>query len=386
MTKILAYLACILVFVVQLIGCGDGSVAITVVAKNELNISRSSETVSLAVKELKQKLPNIALASLVVDEVQTGQRLVSQLVDGNIDGRYDDLIFQADFGPGETKIFRIQSQPVDGVANPPTKVYAKFVPTRKDDFAWENDRIAYRMYGPALEASGEISSGVDVWVKSVRNLILDKWYEPGNDYHTDHGEGLDYYKVGRGRGCGGVALWDGQKLVPSNNFTSWKIIANGPIRVIFELTYAPWDFKGRKVSEIKQMSLDAGHNLNRFESTFMLEEGGGIEYAIGIVKREGEGEVKSSANDGWLSYWEPAHKQHGSTACGIVLDPSRIVNITENTDHHLVIAGAEVGKPAMYYAGAGWSKSGDFTNPSDWHAHLRDFSRRLQSPLRIQIR
>ncbi|MGH7492298.1 MAG: DUF4861 domain-containing protein [bacterium] len=386
MLRRFAHLSCILVFLFQLYGCRDDGMTIAIAVKNELGVGRTSETVALTVKELKQRMRNIALASLVVEDAETGRRLVSQLVDENLDGRYDELIFQADFGAGETRNFKIQSRPADGVAPPPSRVYARFVPTRKDDFAWESDRIAYRMYGPALEASGEISSGVDVWVKSVRALILDKWYASGNDYHTDHGEGLDYYKVGPSRGCGGVALWDGHKLVPSNNFTSWKVIANGPIRAIFELTYAPWDFNGGKVSEIKRITLDAGHNLSRFESTFTREAGGDLEYVIGIVKRAGEGETKSSTNDGWLSYWEPAHERYGSTACGIALDPSRIVNITENPEHHLIIARAEAGKPAIYYAGAGWSKSGDFPNPSDWHAYVIDFSRRLQSPLRIQIR
>lgn len=33
----------------------------------------------------------------------------------------------------------------------PTKVYGRYVPERKDDFAWGNDKIAFRMYGKALE-------------------------------------------------------------------------------------------------------------------------------------------------------------------------------------------------------------------------------------------
>lgn len=382
----MTFLSCILPLLLSLLGCRDGGVAITVVVKNELDIARSNETVAIAVTAIKKKWPNAALASLVVHEAKTGQHVVSQMIDDDVDGRYEELIFQADFAAGETKTFKLRSEPTYETPESPSKVYAKFVPTRMDDFAWENDRIAYRMYGPALEASGEISSGVDVWVKSVRNLILDKWYASGNDYHTDHGEGLDYYKVGPSRGCGGVALWDGQKLIPSNNFTNWKIIANGPIRAMFELAYAPWDFNGKKISEVKRIMLDAGQNLNRYESTFTPADGNdGIECAIGIVKRNGDGEVKSDAENGWLSYWETAHEQHGSTACGVVLNPARIVRIIETPEHHLVIAKAELGKSAVYYAGAGWSKSGDFPNAGDWHAYLADFSKRLQSPLRIQI-
>ena len=32
------------------------------------------------------------------------------------------------------------------------KVYGRYVPERKDDFAWENEYAAFRMYGPALKS------------------------------------------------------------------------------------------------------------------------------------------------------------------------------------------------------------------------------------------
>src|SRR5262245_28741486 len=136
MLRRFAQLSCILVFLLQSHGCRDDGMTIAVVVKNELGVSRTNETVALAVKELKQRMRNIALASLVVEDAETGRRLVSQLIDENVDGRYDELIFQADFGAGETRVFKIQSQPADGVADPPSKVHAMFVPTRKDDFAW----------------------------------------------------------------------------------------------------------------------------------------------------------------------------------------------------------------------------------------------------------
>jgi len=42
------------------------------------------------------------------------------------------------------------------------------------------------------------------------------------------------------------------------------VIANGPLRTVFELGYEPWDAgDGVKVSEVKRFTLDAGHNLHR---------------------------------------------------------------------------------------------------------------------------
>ena len=63
--------------------------------------------------------------------------------------------------------------------------FCRFVPERSDDFAWENDRIAFRMYGPALERTGEISSGIDIWAKRTRKPVIERWYYR-TDYHKDH--------------------------------------------------------------------------------------------------------------------------------------------------------------------------------------------------------
>ena len=46
------------------------------------------------------------------------------------------------------------------------RVHVRFVPERKDDFAWENDLIAFRAYGPALRYFPE-DSGFDAWPKRV---------------------------------------------------------------------------------------------------------------------------------------------------------------------------------------------------------------------------
>ena len=85
---------------------------------------------------------------------------------------------------------------------------------RRDDFAWENDLVAHRMYGAALETWAQeplTSSGLDVWVKRTPRLVINDWYMV-DDYHRDTGEGADLYSAGRTRGCGGSGLLAGGKL------------------------------------------------------------------------------------------------------------------------------------------------------------------------------
>jgi pectinesterase len=243
------------------------------------------------------------------------------------------------------------------------------------------------MYGAALEtweAEPLTSSAVDVWCKRVRRLVLNDWYLV-DDYHADTGEGGDFYSAGNSRGCGGNGIWDANKLFVSRNFINSRVIANGPIRVLFELTYAPWDVNGREVSEVKRVTLDAGQNMNRFESYYKTAYGSPITSGIGIKKSEGS-TLQSNRQEGWMRTWEPLQKgRAGNLGCGIILDPNLLVDFTEAAGNYLALARVPAGLPAVYYAGSGWDKSGDFSNVSEWEAYVRQFAARLRSPLKISI-
>ena len=89
------------------------------------------------------------------------------------------------------------------------KVFGRYVPERKDDFAWENEYAAFRMYGPALKPENP-SNGVDLWLKASPELIVDSFYYRehvlGKPYHINYGKGLDCYKVGHTCGAGGLVV------------------------------------------------------------------------------------------------------------------------------------------------------------------------------------
>ncbi|MDZ7725588.1 MAG: glycoside hydrolase family 88 protein [candidate division KSB1 bacterium] len=245
----------------------DGAPRLTVHAANPLTQRRGPETLEVDADVLS-KNGFKTVEKCAVFDVQENRFLVSQAL--KLDRRpvADLLLFQSDFAPGERRTFWIVEQRKDyDIPEPEYKAHAMFVPERKDDFAWESDRIAYRMYGPALEEE-TISAGIDVWVKSVHYPILHKWYA-GEDYHSDHGEGLDFYKVGPTSGCGGFVFSGKDTLYTApHNFREWRILANGPIRSVFELDYADWNTGNGESRETKRISLDLGSNLNRIECRF----------------------------------------------------------------------------------------------------------------------
>jgi hypothetical protein len=259
-------------------------------------------------------------------------------------------------------------------ATQPARACARYVPQAFDDVAWENDRIAFRVYGPALEKEQKTGSGIDVWVKSTHALVIDRWYK-ADDYRRDHGEGLDFYSVGESRGCGGLGIWNGKSLAVSRVWKTHKILVSGPDKAVIQLTYAPWEIGGgRKVWETRTITLEAGSNLNRIESRLDSDAPGDLVVGIGIVRREAEGgEATFDKRVGMISYWQPPDPVSGTIGCGVRVDPAKVVRLLEADGHYLALIKVTPGKPFVYYAGAGWSKGG-FATQGDWERYLRNYA------------
>jgi hypothetical protein len=263
--------------------------------------------------------------------------------------------------------------------------YGAFMPQRKDDFAWENDRIAFRVYGPALEASGEVSSGHDVWAKRTRKPIIEKWYYRA-DYHTDHGEGLDMYPVGtsgetgtsgESRGCGAPGIWREGKLYVARNFTTWRIIKNGPDRIVFELGYAPYDVGSLAVRETRKFSLETGSNLYRVDARFDWEGGPDqLDAVVGINKHKGGSGPEYAPTDGSMIYWEPQQGTNGVIGCAVIVNPS--AKLLDTPAQAFLQTTVKRGEPLVYHAGACWTKSGDFAGKHDWAKYIAEFSQKLK--------
>jgi hypothetical protein len=356
---------------------------------NELDAARPGETVEFAAAALAPCFKASDLAKVHVFEEPGGRELLVQAVDADSDWNPDQLVslvFQADFAPRQRREFRLAlgEQPKPG--RDQYRAYGRFVRERYDDFAWENDRVAFRMYGAALETWEReplTSSAVDAWQKKTRRLVQNDWYMV-DDYHKDHGEGGDFYPAGRSRGCGGNGIWKDGRLYVSRNFRDSRVLANGPIRVVFELTYLGWDVAGVDVAERKRVTLDAGSNLSRFESLYTVRGKGGFSWASGI-RKAGDAQLRVARELGIVRTWEALknYGDNGQLGCGIVIDPARVADVVEADGNVLVVS--RPAAPAVYYAGSGWSRSGDFPDVAAWDRYLEEFARRVASPLKIEI-
>lgn len=264
--------------------------------------------------------------------------------------------------------------------------YCRFVPERSDDFAFENDKVAYRFYGPALRDSTE-NNGTDAWLKRVDYPIIDKWYrqtfEEGKSYHKDWGEGHDPYHVGGSLGCGSHAIWQDGVLVQPNVFQDYRIIENGPDRVVFELLYV---YEGTGIEDRKRITLETGSQLFRVDSTFT--KGGQpvqLELAVGVVTHEGSAQAVADSRHKTIATWEGIDVSEVGT--GVVLAPGypaefKLLNTGGKDGSHAVFitSTGEDGK-VSYHAGYGWKKAGEITTFEQWQAYLREFSAGL-APVR----
>jgi rhamnogalacturonyl hydrolase YesR len=381
----------------------EGGAAALVSVSNPAHFHREEETVEVDAAAMGAK-EGIA----VMDGVSS--RVLDSQVYASKPGREPDrLLFQVDLAPGETRLFYILGARTLAARPPPImKTYVRQVAERFNDVAWESDRIAHRVYSQDLiKGEGTISSGIDVWAKRTRAPVIDEWYRRVH-YHQDDGDGLDDYEVGRSRGCGGLGVWSGGRLFPSINFRSARIIANGPVRSEFELTYDEWDAGGRRVAETRRISIDAGSNMSRAESTFTSDDPSPIPVAIGIAQRPGDGAVATKDQDaGWMAYWQAPDRDRGSIGCAVVLQKGTIEEFVMETasvpelppgkglvpgieglhpvGNLLAITQAEVNKPLVYYLGAGWSRSGDFPDGAAWARYVGRFSERMEAPVRVSV-
>ncbi|HEY3053129.1 MAG TPA: DUF4861 family protein [Thermoanaerobaculia bacterium] len=332
---------------------------------NDLPMARPAETVELTAAQLAPLVGDLSRLHVFAE----GREILAQALD--VDGA-KSLIFQTDVPASGSRSFEVRIGAPRVYRREDFHVYGRFVRERFDDFAWENDRIAHRMYGVALETWQKeplTSSAVDVWLKRTRRLVINDWYMT-DDYHRDRGEGGDFYSAGRSRGCGGSGLWRDGKLIVSKNFRNSRVLAAGPIRLVFELEYPSF--------ETKRITLDAGQNFSRFESRYDTD--GDIVFAVGIKKNTGAA-LRVERVAGWMRTWEPVKDATGQFGCAVVLDPAAIVDVTEVDGNHVIVAHA----PARYYAGAGWDRSGDFAGVAEWDRYVEQWAQRIKSPLRIDI-
>ena len=408
----------------------------TVVVNNPTDAQRQ-ELVEVNISDVKAKLAGIApkKGEAYIVKNKRGQQIGSQITH---DGK---LLIDASIRPHGSATYYISIG----------KPYLQKVWTtgalykmRKDDIAWENDRCAYRVYGPALQRTGERSFGTDIWAKNTPDTVVYERYvmdKQGNvdgdkvdekvkseerkmknlsgaaleaqkakikalkaesyeidvttSFHLDHGNGLDPYRVGATLGLGAPSLMIGNQQFLPYCYKTYKILDNGPLRFTVELTYNPSTIGDmQNVVEHRIISLDKGSNFNKMTVWY---EGltHPTDFATGFPIHEEDTETKTFAKD-YVSYADPTDniEVNNSQVFVGVLFPNGIDNTYYQlfdkkhdgaTGHALGLKrGLKNAEKYSYYFGAAWSKY-DVRSYTEWQIRIKEFLEALKTPLQVKL-
>lgn len=408
----------------------------TVVINNPTDAQRQ-ELVEVNISDVKAKLAGIApkKGEAYIVKNKRGQQIGSQITH---DGK---LLIDASIRPHGSATYYIS------IGKPyPQKVWTTgaLYKMRKDDIAWENDRCAYRVYGPALQRTGERSFGTDIWAKNTPDTVVYERYvmdKQGNvdgdkvdekvkseerkmknlsgaaleaqkakikalkaesyeidvttSFHLDHGNGLDPYRVGATLGLGAPSLMIGNQQFLPYCYKTYKILDNGPLRFTVELTYNPSTIGDmQNVVEHRIISLDKGSNFNKMTVWY---EGltHPTDFATGFPIHEEDTETKTFAKD-YVSYADPTDniEVNNSQVFVGVLFPNGIDNTYYQlfdkkhdgaTGHALGLKrGLKNAEKYSYYFGAAWSKY-DVRSYTEWQIRIKEFLEALKTPLQVKL-
>lgn len=396
------------------LACNE-SKTVTVTVTNPLAMERSGEMVEVPMAEVSAKLNLADTAQVVVLDAEN-QQVPYQIT-------YDEkLIFPATVAANAATTYTIQAgTPIDVEL----KACGRQYPERMDDMAWENDLVAFRAYGPALQARGERGFGYDLFTKyNTTEPVLETFYqnelnkdvrarmaelqktdpkaaaELGRSisYHIDHGYGMDCYAVGPTLGAGVAALMVNDTILYPWCYNTQEVLDNGPLRFTVKLEFTPLTVKGdTSVIETRVITLDAGSHLNRTAVSYTnLQET--LPITTGIVLHEPDGAVVADATNGYITYVDPTTGPgNGKILMGAafpatvkeaktVLFPAEEKKQRNNADGHvLAISDYEPGSEYVYYWGFAWDKA-DIKTPEAWNRYMAEFAQKVRKPLEVSIR
>lgn len=393
--------------------CND-SRTVTVTVTNPLAMERSNEMVEVSMETVTDRLGLADTAQIVVLNAD-GQQVPYQIT---YDGK---VIFPAAIAAGGTATYTIQTGTPEAFD---VKACGRCYPERMDDMAWENDLVAFRAYGPALQAKGERGFGYDLFTKyNTTEPMLEAMYAKELDketlakiaelkktdpkaaaelsrersYHIDHGYGMDCYAVGPTLGAGVAALMVNDTIIYPWCYKNQEILDNGPLRFTVKLEFTPLTVKGDStVVETRLITLDAGSHLNKTAVSYSnLKET--LPIVAGIVLHEPDGAVVADAANGYITYVDPTTgpdngKIFMGAAVPAVVKDAKTVLFSEkekkernNADGHvLAVSDYELGSEYVYYWGFAWDKA-DIKTADAWNRYMADFAQKVRNPLTVKV-
>ena len=268
-----------------------------------------------------------------------------------------------------------------------SSVGGRMYPERLDDIAFENDRIGFRLYGPAMQRKGEKGFGHDVWVKRTTDFVLEELYsnDPRLSFHLDYGRALDCYGVGPTLGCGTPCLVRDGKIVYPWCYDSYKILDKGPLRFTVQVNFPTVD----GVTEHRILSLDKGSNFCEATVWYTTTDPDGLpsgtSVAAGLAIRAADPTTVVMSKD-YVHYADPTvdPERHQFQIYSALLFPDTEVQMKQMENHVLGIQKHSQQGRFHYFFGAAWSEF-DVRSQAEWQLRIEWFMLAQRHPLQVTI-
>ena len=348
---------------------------IKVVVSNPSDAPRLAANVVIPIAEIRKVAAEFKPGAVIVTAsdastlqedtaVLRTEELASQVDDLNGDGKADELAFQVNLGPHQSRIVTISFDDEDRIWKLRTdyKQRTSALFSRKiEGLGWESERIAFRIYFDSRNA-------IDIYGKRRPTLQLPMYASPDYVYHDESPEGRDIFRIGDAIGIGAVAgMVNGKPVkVADVRDRKWQILASGPVRSIVELEYDGWNVGGKNIhlkSRITQWAGERG-----FQHTISADCGDDFTFATGLTARP-EIPAMTSAKDSrvtWVGTWGKQVVAPGSTATEmlegqnlglVVVSGTQGATVGSDALNHLLEFHLRGGS-ATWYAMAVWDQEG----------------------------
>jgi unsaturated chondroitin disaccharide hydrolase len=349
-------------------------VGIKIAITNPTVRERPVEDIVIPIADLRRVAPDLRAGQLIVTVTDSNTEpedaaklqateVPSQVDDLDDDGKADELAFQLDFKPHQTRIVTVTYGDADRIfhlrSDYPQRTSAMFA-RKFEGLGWESERAAWRVYFDPRNA-------IDLYGKKRSGLQLQRFATAEYDYHAESPDGRDIYRIGDAIGIGSVCAWSSGKVVKVADVASrkWRIVSIGPVRTIAELMYEGWKVGNRAVTLRSRITQWAGER--GFFHNVVLQGADDLTLATGLPFKPGAPPIRSDGNGktSWLATWgeqvvmpgADATQESKSTNLGlaVIMWPSMPTSATQDAANHLLTFQPHQGS-ATWYTLAAWDQ------------------------------
>ncbi|MGA2326984.1 MAG: DUF4861 family protein [Bryobacteraceae bacterium] len=313
----------------------------------------SAANIALRVSDLRRVAPDFAAGNAIVttsdaatleQNARTLQtvELPSQADDLDGDGKYDEVAFQVDLKPKQTRIVTLaygdQATVLRLRSRYRKRTGARFS-TRYEGLGWESEEAAWRIYCDQRNA-------IDLFAKRRPGLYLDLLASPEYVYHSET-------PLGPGIGSVVAVIGDQAQAIADVAERKWRVLASGPVRSIAEMEYQGWKIGGRAVNLISRFTQWAGEH--GFEHRIAVSDSQDVALAAALPRKAQAGRVEASPAAGVqvIATWG----RDDALGIAILIRQERSAGVLADAANYLVRL-APQGGSAEWYVAAMWAQEG----------------------------